>query len=378
MQKDILKIFDTPILEFESGKDIQGYLSAHITSVFEQNRRFIPLDMQETTDEALTKWLKNRTIPKNRAYVENLLAKMGLNVKDTKGILDICRGLSLNDSFWIVPKSYDWQFANYNLYDNEFDETVASIAFDGQGEYSDTRWRSSPEFTTGGMLAKAWRRVDGKIYLYKSGTVGFANAGNEPYSEYYAAQVANALGFAHTYYDLEEWKGALCSVCELWTNKDTAFIPLGRLVLHGGLPGVVEYCKGLGAEFYEAVVDLMVFDALIVNEDRHFGNFGLLVNNDDNKILRPAPIFDNGLSLLWSAMADDLENVEKFVASRLPRAYDDFIGTAQNYMTARHIAAVKNLKDFEFQRHPAYNLDEHRVQVLETLVRKQAAKLLLA
>jgi hypothetical protein len=378
MQSDILKLFDMPILEFESGKDTQGYLSAHITSVFEENRQFIPLDMQEATDEALTTWLKNRTIPRNRAYVQNLLDKMGLSIKDSKGILDICRGLSLNDSFWIVPKSYDWQFADYNLYDNEFDEVVANIAFDGQGEYSDTKRRSSPEFTTGGMLAKAWRRIDGKIYLYKSGTTGFANAGHEPYSEYYAAQVANVLGFENTYYDLKEWKGILCSVCELWTNKDTAFIPIGRLVQQGGLPGVLEYCKGLGAEFYEAVVDIVVFDAIIINEDRHFGNFGLLINNDDNTIVRPAPIFDNGLSLLWTMLDSEMDSYESVVPNRLPRTYDDFIGTAHNYMTARHIAAVKNLKDFEFQRHPAHNLDGHRVHVLETLVRKQAAKLLLA
>ena len=41
---------------------------------------------------------------------------------------------------------------------------------------------------------------------------------------------------------------------------------------------------------------MLVFDAVILNEDRHFGNFGLLVDSHTNKIIAPAPIFDNGLS----------------------------------------------------------------------------------
>lgn len=39
---------------------------------------------------------------------------------------------------------------------------------------------------------------------------------------------------------------------------------------------------------------MLVFDAVILNEDRHFGNFGLLVDSHTNKIIAPAPIFDNG------------------------------------------------------------------------------------
>ena len=42
---------------------------------------------------------------------------------------------------------------------------------------------------------------------------------------------------------------------------------------------------------------MLVFDALIYNEDRHFGNFGVLRDNHSGNIIAPAPIFDNGLSL---------------------------------------------------------------------------------
>lgn len=45
------------------------------------------------------------------------------------------------------------------------------------------------------MLAKSWRRIKNNIFLYKSGTEGFANSGLEPYSEYYASQIAKNNGF---------------------------------------------------------------------------------------------------------------------------------------------------------------------------------------
>ncbi len=63
---------------------------------------------------------------------------------------------------------------------------------------------SSPELTTNGMLAKCWRRIDGKIYLYKAGTSGCANLGKEPYSEYYASQIAKTMGINQFSYNLKK------------------------------------------------------------------------------------------------------------------------------------------------------------------------------
>ena len=79
---------------------------------------------------------------------------------------------------------------------------------------------SSPEFTTNGMLPKCWRRVSGKVYLYKGGTEGASNTGFEAYSEFYAAQVAQAMGINAIPYNLSKWKGRLCSTCELFAGKD--------------------------------------------------------------------------------------------------------------------------------------------------------------
>lgn len=247
----ILKQYDTDLLRFDMQKDIDG-VSAQILSVNEKNRSLLPLDL-ELSDYGLAKWLKRRTIPSNRAYVQNFLAKLGLNEKDTKGIIDFCKGLSLNDCYWVIEDNFKGKFAENNLYDNRFSNVLSQIAFTGYGSFQKLSLRSSPEFTTNGMLAKCWRRVDGKIILFKSGTEGFANSGNEPYCEYYAYQVASAMGINAGQYGLSKWKGRLCSTCELFTSKEYSFMPIGNIVKVGGIKAVIEYYKSLGDNFYNVL-----------------------------------------------------------------------------------------------------------------------------
>lgn len=105
----ILKQYDTDLLRFDMQKDIDG-VSAHILSVNDEQKNLLPLDL-ELSDKGLAKWLKRRTIPSNRAYVQNFLAKLGLNEKDTKGIIEFCKGLSLNDCYWVVAEDFNGNFA---------------------------------------------------------------------------------------------------------------------------------------------------------------------------------------------------------------------------------------------------------------------------
>lgn len=157
---------------------------------------------------------------------------------------------------------------------------------------------SSPEFTTNGMPSpKYWRRIDGKIFLYKGGTMGASNTGNKPYSEFYAYQIGKILGINDVPYNLSKWKNTLCSTCELFTSKEVSFVPVGRIVRSSGMQAVREYYKKLGAKSENALDDMLVFDALIFNTDRHYGNFDFLIDSHTNRIIAPAPLFYHGNSL---------------------------------------------------------------------------------
>lgn len=371
-----LKHFDKTVLKF-SAVDDSNEPDVKIIWV-DEDKTLLPLDL-ELTDNGVYKWLKHRSIPSNRAYVRNFLSKCGLNLNRPLNIIKVSKGLSLNDCYWIVEEGFDGTFDKYNLYENHLSRVLANIAFTGYGSSIRSSLASSPEFTTNGMLPKCWRRINGKIYLFKGGTFGASNTGMEPYSEFYASQVAKALGINAIPYNLSKWKGELCSVCELFTSKDYSFVPVGRIVKTGGKSAVKAFYENLGEEYVNALNDMFVFDALICNTDRHYGNFGFLVNNKTNKIESPAPLFDHGNSLFNFAGRDDLEsydNFKKYADTLLPCVYDDFIGEAKTVLTRNHKEKLRGLLNFKFKKHPRYNLPNKRLKYLEKQIQTRA-KLLL-
>ena len=372
-----LKLFDTPLIRFSArdgaNPDVQILWSA------DNDQALFPMDLEGVTGEAVEKWVRNRSIPKNRAYVDTILSSLGLSMNRPFDILKVSKGLSLNDCYWVTAPDTSDTFDSVNLYDNDFNNVLGQIAFTGYGTSNGVRISSSPELTTNGMLPKCWRREKGTIKLYKGGTAGASNTGNEPYSEFLAAQIAEKLHINAVRYGLSLWKGTLCSTCELFTSKDVSYVPVGRIIRRGGMPAVRAYCESLGSEYVNALNDMIVLDAVILNTDRHFGNFGFLISSRTNQIIAPAPLFDHGNSLLNYATSEALKDTEsllRYAGTMLPCVYDSFIDEAKAVMTHEHRNNLRTLLDFHFRRHNFYNLPPERVFMLEQAVHEQVRKLL--
>ena len=373
----ILKNKDMDVLKFEVVSNLRDP-EVNIIWINPDQKALLPLDLKDN-NESLARWLKNRTIPRNRAFVNAFLAKCGLSINRPMDIISVSKGLSLNDCFWVVPEDFDGTFEENNLYDNPFNTILSYIAFTGTGSSARTSLHSSPEFTTNGMLPKCWRRLKGKVMLFKGGTTGAANTGNEPYSEFYAAQIAKQMGLNHVPYTLGKWKGIICSVCELFTSKEYSYIPVGRFVTSGGFEAVIEFYRNLGDRFYNEFVDMIVFDAVVCNTDRHYGNFGFLVDNETNQIAAPAPLFDHGnalFNLAGMACWMDEKELEEYIAALQPAVYDDFIGTAKELMGERQREQLRHLLTFQINPHHTYNLPARRRKLIEKQIQKRARQLL--
>ena len=79
-----------------------------------------------------------------------------------------------------------------SLYQNEFDENIARIAFNG-GLIGEKFSSTTPEIATDGMFPKCWKRFDKDVYLLKQGSTGAKNAGRESFSELYAYDLAKII-----------------------------------------------------------------------------------------------------------------------------------------------------------------------------------------
>ena len=364
----ILKHRDTEVLRFE-WLEPEG---VRIVSVNEAATRFLPLDFHgAATDENLWRWLRHRIVPKHRNYIQEMLLKLGISY-GVRSIIEVSKGLSLNDVHWICADTSRLRWREVDLYENPFSKTMAALAFTGcarQGSGGATPPATSPEFSTNGMLAKCWRRTDEGIVLYKSGSERFANAGFEPYSEFYAAQIAEALGYAHVPYGLEKFKGRLCSTCPLFTSEKVGFIPAGRLV---------STAEALADPRF---AEIFFFDALIFNTDRHLGNFGYLVDNGANEIVGAAPIFDNGYGLFSLALDrpkdsrnHEWDDLRKYARKIGPSLYMPWLAFPGGVTSAMKAAAMK-LKGFRFRRHPHYNLSATRLRTLEEFLQNRASQI---
>lgn len=376
VQTYILKQYDTELLRFTLADHGLEGIKAELVSVKYENEKLFPYGLQ-LTGEGILSWLKSRVVPKNRRFVEEILATFGLNANDTKGIIDVCKGLSLNDSYWVVEDDFRGRFSDYNLYENRFSEILSLVAYTGV-EQSRGKFTTSPELTTGGALPKAWRYIDGEgIFLFKGGNNILTYGGNEPYSEYYASQIAKQMGLNAVHYELENWKGILASKCKLFNSIDVSYVPIWRVIPDITIKKAIDFYDSLGTEFGEQIRSMLTFDALIYNEDRHFGNFGLLRDNKTGEFIAPAPMFDHGHALFSQAAPDKFNYLESY-SKTLTTPYGDitFDRLAVEVIGKTQTAQLRKMANFSFKRHPSLNLDEERLQKIEAFVKKRAIQLL--
>ncbi|MGP1493978.1 MAG: HipA family kinase [Streptobacillus sp.] len=388
-EKFILMNKNKPLIKFECltrNNEFGTIYDFKILKIQKENKEIFPISL-ETTEEGLKEWIKTRKVPKNRAFVEKILETLveNENLKHPMDYIKVSFGLSLNDSYWIIPddgKQYLWE--NYNLYKNKFSKTLSLVAFTGyNSQIKDVR--ISPEYTTNGMLKKCWHQKEDGIYLLKGATEEYSNSGKEHYSEFYSAQVAEILGLNHIEYDLEKFHDELVSSCKLFTSEDVGYEPMINIFKSKNIKctdldaGTIYEIKNLLKEEFIKFEDMMLFDAIIGNKDRHLGNFGMLINNTSGRLIILAPIFDNGLSMInfmTKNEISDKEYLKKFNSEKTNAFNQTFDEAMKIFSNKRHIANLIKLKNFKVKKHKRYNLDDEWLSGFEKNIRLNAEKCL--
>lgn len=113
-----LKLYDRALAQFQFEPTLTGF-RASCLEVDSSAVHLLPLNLgQVQSDVELARFLESRRIPKGRTYLEEVLRPYGLAPSDTKGIIDLSRGVSVNDVYSIVPADDDIPYGEYNLFDN--------------------------------------------------------------------------------------------------------------------------------------------------------------------------------------------------------------------------------------------------------------------
>lgn len=338
---------DVVVATYKERKDIDDYFYDEV----DQLDSYLPYGFVDIND-----WIDGRQIAKHRVAIERLMRELGLTTRHD--FIGMARCLSLTDTFWMKRDDEELSWSDVSLYRNPFDDVIARIAFDGAGMYGRANSPTSPEFATSGSFAKCWIREGDAISLFKRGSSGYANAGFEPYSEKLASDLLTAARIDHVPYEIVRYHGALASKCPLFTSEERGFVSAHRFFDRPfGVRDMLDFSAEHGAE--ESFREMVVFDAVMANVDRHAGNYGFLVDNATGRVLRMAPLFDHNMACLPMMMEHD--DFDEYVSMIGPKIGTDFVTIARELITPEIRAKLVALKDFEYadpgMDYPAWKLD---------------------
>ena len=329
--------------------------------------------LNEELKVSLSEWFKGRGIPSWRDDLDLLLAK--LNISTPTELLDKAFGLSLSDQYWIKPFDSEIEYKDINFFEHDFEDSeFTSVTFSNTRDSNTKISLISPNNTTDGRLKKTWIIENGKRYLLKG---GYKNEVMQPFNEVLATMICKRLGFKHIPYTIDVIKDKIVSKCECFINKDTELISAYQ-ILHNNCnkdKAYENYIKLLEnngiSKAREEIENMFILDFIMLNEDRHLNNFGIIRNVENLNWIETAPIFDTGQSLnildyndeelvingdgrffydmdKFDTIINYIQNIKRFDLSKLDgicEEFDDLLHKYQNItkMTDRRIDKICTL-----------------------------------
>lgn len=237
---------------------------------------------------------------------------------------------------------------------------------------------------TAGTFLKSQSTLEGRKIYYKLSNFEKENGivGHENINEIIVDRLLTVLGVDHLHYQL------IYADIEVDGRTYTAYVCASEDFKERGESKAAldamyqadkkedeneyEYCKRLGFEEY--IDTMLAVDYIILNRDRHGANIEVL-RNARKHTLRIAPLFDHGVSLLFSCRSDD--EILKFDIQK-DIGCNNFIGsksTAQNLKLLSSKNVFKNElnkshKDFIFEGLDNVISEIHRDKVWEMIMKR--------
>lgn len=268
---------DTPVLEIETAK-VLNYTS-------------IPFSLK-ITDISYNKvynWLMHRALPMTRKNADKIYMTLGLSRDNQElELLYATHALSINDNYWIADDRElgKLKYKDINIFTNSLNKSLYLVALKGNTNFTITDKNISAEYTGQGTYPKCFIRKEDGIYLYKNGTY------NEIVNEIYAAYIAKILGFKSVEYRYETLDCLDCSVSKIVTglneNWESAFIVSESCYENNG---IIPQDFAL-SRYTIDYSNMIIFDAIILNDDRHMKNWSFSISVDDSNIQGIAHSYD--------------------------------------------------------------------------------------
>lgn len=233
-------------------------------------------------------WCATRVLTLDRKYAKEILNSIGMSQavtdKERAKIALSYRCASLTDVFWVKIKNEKILFRDVNLYENHLENTFIDIALKGK-QYTVQNEYLAKDLSTDGCFPKAWQRVHNDFRLLKGGDFGAVER------ELLASQICRCFHVSQVLYEKDYFDGEKVSVSSNITSKEYSIVPMEAFEVYAANHNrnTKKYILSLDKHNYYM---MNIIDYLVGNTDRHWGNWGVLVRNSNNKPVRLYDLMD--------------------------------------------------------------------------------------
>lgn len=233
-------------------------------------------------------WCSSRLITLDRKYYKEIMGSIGVpqaaTDRDRAQIALSYHCLSLTDIFWVKKSSEQATFDEINLYDNHLSNAFVDISLRGK-QMTATNSELSQDLSTIGMFPKAWvRRPDG-FYLYKDGDSASVE------NELLASRIARCFDCLQVLYEPGLFEGTKISMSRIFTSKEYSICTWEAYQIHQMNRDKDPVSSMLELDSYDFYM-MNIIDYLVGNTDRHWENWGFLIDNETNEPVSLYPLMD--------------------------------------------------------------------------------------
>ncbi len=239
-------------------------------------------------------WCATRLLTLDRKYAKEILNSLGMKQavtdKDRAEIAITYHALCLTDVYWVRELREKVTYEEINLYDHSLSDAFVDVALRGRSLTAQNaalldRRDSAGDLATAGVAPKAWIRRDGAFWLLKDGDP------REVEAELMASQITRCFDVEQVLYEPEDYQGQRVSASRLMTTKERSIVPAEFVEVYAtnAERELMDYVRRYDLRGYHM---MNIVDYLIGNTDRHWGNWGFWVDNQNNRFLRLHPLMD--------------------------------------------------------------------------------------
>lgn len=272
--------------------DTQGHCKIY-------NHRFMPynlyLDDTEKDIDTLVDnvtnfqhWCASRILTLDRQYAKEMLNSIGavqaVTDRERAQIALSCSSVSLTDIYWVKKEEDSRTFQEVNLYDNHLENAFIDVSLRGR-QMTVHNDSLVPDLSTDGCFPKAWIRTADGFRLLKDGGVTAVE------NEILASKICQCYECRQVIYQEDYYDGEKVSSSEIMTSKRFSIVSREAFEIYASNQEIHPMRYILSLDGYSYYM-MNILDYLIGNTDRHWGNWGFFVDNENNQPVFLHPLMD--------------------------------------------------------------------------------------